>query len=60
VQKLKVGGKSRLVCPAAIASGDRSPTPKIPPGSTLIFEVELLSISNPEPAPAQQPPGGGR
>lgn len=45
VQKIKVGGKGRLVCPAAIAYGDRSPPGSaIPPGSTLDFEVELLEI----------------
>ncbi len=44
VQLMKVGGKSRLVCPAAIAYGDRGAPPKIKPGSTLVFEVELLEI----------------
>ena len=44
VQKMKVGGKSRLVCPSDIAYGDQG-RPGIPGGSTLIFEIELLSIS---------------
>ena len=44
VQLIKVGGKSRLVCPAAIAYGDRGSPPKIKPGATLVFEVELLEI----------------
>jgi FKBP-type peptidyl-prolyl cis-trans isomerase len=44
VQKLKVGGKARLVCPAAIAYGDRGAGGDIPPGATLDFEVELLEI----------------
>ena len=44
VQKLKVGGKARLVCPAAIAYGDRGAGGEIPPGATLDFEVELLEI----------------
>jgi len=44
VQKMKVGGKSQLVCPAEIAYGDQG-RPSIPGGSTLIFEIELLEIT---------------
>jgi FKBP-type peptidyl-prolyl cis-trans isomerase FkpA/FKBP-type peptidyl-prolyl cis-trans isomerase FklB len=44
LQLMKVGGKSRLVCPAAIAYGDRGAPPRIKPGATLTFEVELLEI----------------
>ena len=44
VQRMKVGGKSRLVCPSEIAYGD-SGRPSIPPGATLIFEIELLAIN---------------
>lgn len=43
LQLMKVGGKSRLICPANLAYGDRS-SPPIKPGSTLIFDVELLEI----------------
>jgi len=43
VQKMKVGGKSLLVCPADLAYGDEG-RPGIPAGATLVFEVELLDI----------------
>ena len=44
LQKMKVGGKAKLVCPAPLAYGDRGAPPAIPPGSTLLFDVELLDI----------------
>jgi len=44
VQRIKVGGKAKLTCPAAIAYGDRGAGGEIPPGATLQFEVELLGI----------------
>jgi len=43
VQKIKVGGKAKLVCPPSLAYGNRE-IPGIPANSTLIFEVELLDI----------------
>jgi FKBP-type peptidyl-prolyl cis-trans isomerase FkpA/FKBP-type peptidyl-prolyl cis-trans isomerase FklB len=48
VQLMKVGGKSKLVCPSDIAYGDHGSPPKIKPGATLVFEVELLEIVQPE------------
>ena len=44
VQRMKVGGKSNLVCPASIAYGARGAGGVIPPNATLQFEVELLEI----------------
>lgn len=45
VQLMRVGGKSELVCPASIAYGESGAPPNIPGGAALVFEVELLNIS---------------
>jgi FKBP-type peptidyl-prolyl cis-trans isomerase FkpA len=44
VQKMKVGGKARLVCPPATAYGDKGAAGAVPPNATLTFEVELIAI----------------
>ena len=44
LQLMKVGDKWRLFIPPAMAYGNSSPTPAIPPNSALIFDVELLEI----------------
>jgi FKBP-type peptidyl-prolyl cis-trans isomerase len=52
VGRMKVGEKAHIVCPSEIAYGDRVPPGgPIPPGATLLFDVELLAI-NPKTAPA--------
>ena len=56
IQKVNKGGKIKLYVPASLAYGDDG-RPGIPPGSTLIFDVELLDIkaatvAAPAPAPA--------
>ena len=44
LQKMKVGGKAKLVCPSSIAYGDRGMPGAIKPGAVLTFDVELLEI----------------
>ena len=46
LQLMPVGSKWKLFIPAGLAYGDQSPSPKIPGGSVLVFEVELLGINS--------------
>jgi FKBP-type peptidyl-prolyl cis-trans isomerase FkpA len=46
VQKMKVGEKAQLVCPANLAYGDHPPQ-GIPPNANLTFQIELLGITTP-------------
>ena len=45
VQLMKIGGKAKLTCPAAIAYGARGAGSVIPPNATLHFEIELLAVN---------------
>lgn len=44
VAMMKVGGKAKLTCPPETAYGDRGAGGVIPPGATLVFEIELLEV----------------
>jgi FKBP-type peptidyl-prolyl cis-trans isomerase FkpA len=46
VQRMKVGGRARLVCPSSLAYGDEG-SPGTPGGAALIFEIELVGIIGP-------------
>jgi len=53
LQMMKVGSKWELYLPSSLAYGDNG-TPTIDPGSTLIFEIELLGVEAPQPPPVAQ------
>ncbi|MFI8963042.1 FKBP-type peptidyl-prolyl cis-trans isomerase [Streptomyces sp. NPDC053493] len=42
VRGMKVGGRREIVVPPRLGYGKQSPSPLIPPGSTLVFVVDLL------------------
>lgn len=52
LQLLKPGGKAMLYIPPDLAYGAQGTGPKIGPNSTLIFEVELISVQPPVTPPA--------
>jgi FKBP-type peptidyl-prolyl cis-trans isomerase len=44
VAGMKKGGRRKLTIPPELGYGDRGAPPKIPPGATLVFDVELMEI----------------
>lgn len=55
IQLMKVGAKYRFTIPSNLAYGAQGAGEVIPPYSTLVFEVSLLSIEPPQAAPDQAP-----
>jgi FKBP-type peptidyl-prolyl cis-trans isomerase FklB len=56
LQLMPVGAKWQLFIPATLAYGEQQRGPDISPNSTLIFEVELLSIQDKQPKPDEKKP----
>lgn len=44
VRGMKAGGRREIIVPPRLGYGKQSPSPLIPPGSTLIFVVDLLTV----------------
>ncbi|MGA7537567.1 MAG: FKBP-type peptidyl-prolyl cis-trans isomerase [Steroidobacteraceae bacterium] len=59
LKMMKPGAKWRIYVPPQLAYDLNSPPP-IPPGSLLIFDVDLLTVQPPQPAPQIQPPPPGQ
>jgi FKBP-type peptidyl-prolyl cis-trans isomerase len=55
IQKINKGGKIKLYVPSSLGYGDQA-QPGIPPGSALIFEIELLDVKPTPPQPAEGAP----
>ena len=44
LQVMRVGGRSRIVCPAELAYGERGSPPAVKPGATIEFDIELIGV----------------
>jgi FKBP-type peptidyl-prolyl cis-trans isomerase FkpA len=57
VSQLSKGEKARIYIPSALGYGQQGSPPKIQPNEVLVFELEVVDITDKDPAPQQQQPG---
>jgi FKBP-type peptidyl-prolyl cis-trans isomerase FkpA/FKBP-type peptidyl-prolyl cis-trans isomerase FklB len=55
LQLMRVGGKSRIICPSQLAYGERGYSPMVAPGATIEYDIELLSPPPPGAASRGRP-----
>ena len=55
----KEGGKGTLYIPSSLAYGKQGRGDKIKPNANLIFDVEVVKVSDSMPRPQTPPPGSG-
>jgi FK506-binding protein 1 len=53
IPKMSLGMKARIICPPQFAYGEKGLPPKVPPNTTLLIEVELLSFETLEGDPEE-------
>jgi FKBP-type peptidyl-prolyl cis-trans isomerase len=58
LEQMQAGSKWEVVMPPALAYGDRGGGPEIPPAATLVFDIELVSISQAAVSNPSSPPAG--
>ncbi|MET9594595.1 FKBP-type peptidyl-prolyl cis-trans isomerase [Streptomyces sp. NPDC006516] len=57
VRGMKAGGRREIIVPPRLGYGKQSPSSLIPPGSTLIFVVDLLTVAGGPAGPRPGPTG---
>ncbi|MFL5742215.1 MAG: FKBP-type peptidyl-prolyl cis-trans isomerase [Flavisolibacter sp.] len=55
VKQLSKGGRAKIYIPSILGYGPRGSEPKIKPNENLVFDMEILDISDTQPAPTQMP-----
>jgi FKBP-type peptidyl-prolyl cis-trans isomerase len=55
VRQLGKGGKAKIFIPSVLAYGPQGSGDKIKPNESLAFEIELLDVSDTQPAPPELP-----